>query len=140
MRLKILAITATILLTACLPAQKINYIKINNHEVNVELAVTSEKQIKGLSQSDILPENSGMLFIYQRYEVQNFWMKDMKFPIDIIWIKDDRIIDLTKNIPVPTSTNLLIYKPKFPVNYVLEVNAGWTDKNNIQVGDQVTFH
>lgn len=131
---------AAILLTACLPSQKIEYVKINNNKIYVELAVTAAEKIKGLSQRDVLPENSGMLFVYSNYEIQNFWMKDMRFPIDIIWIKNDRIIDLTENIPLPTSTNLIIYKPNHPVNYVLEVNAGWVKKNNIQIDDQITFH
>jgi uncharacterized membrane protein (UPF0127 family) len=84
--------------------------------------------------------NEGMLFIFQQKEQPEFWMKDMKFPLDIIFINDDTVTDITKNAKPNDSPNRPRYKPTTNINYVLEVNAGDTDKKKIQVGDKVTIN
>jgi len=61
----------------------------------------------------------------------------MRFPIDIIWIQDDRIVDLASDVPIVASEFLKTYKPKEPVNFVLEVNAGFSLSRGIKVGDRV---
>ena len=65
----------------------------------------------------------------------------MLFPIDIIWIQDNYIIAIEKNVPIPTGDqqNIPQYRSPQPVNYVLEVNAGFTDKTNIAIGNEVDF-
>ena len=112
---------------------------INNNTIQIEIADTPEKIVKGLSGEDSLPQNSGMLFIYPDYKIRQFWMKEMQFSIDIIWLKDDLIVGITQNIPAPTSTNLLKYPSNQPVNHVLELNSGWVEKNKIKIGDRVEF-
>ena len=68
-------------------------------------------------------------------------MKDMLIPIDIIWISENRIVDMHKNIPAPDLetpyANLLLYTPEEAINYVLEVNAGFVEQNNFNIGDTV---
>ena len=70
-----------------------------------------------------------------------FWMKDMKFAIDIIWINDSEIVQIDKNVqpPAPNTVDedLLLYIPSQPIDYVLEVNANFTEENNIKVGDSI---
>jgi uncharacterized membrane protein (UPF0127 family) len=70
-------------------------------------------------------------------------MKDMLFNLDLIWIKNGLVVDITKNALAPevnTKLNELpLYKPNSDIDMVLEVNSGWTDKNNIRIGDQLTY-
>lgn len=112
---------------------------INNKEFSVEIADTSVKQAQGLSGRQSLATNQGMLFIFERPGIYGFWMKDMKFPIDIIWIKNNRIIGFEKNIPSPASQDmkLPVYYPVSEADRVLEVVAGTADKYKFMVGDEV---
>ncbi len=114
---------------------------INNHKVFVEIANTKTKRALGLSSRDKLMPNAGMLFVFGRSSRYSFWMKGMKFPLDIIWIRDSKIVDFVENAPVPLKfsrdQDLLIYQPKSDVNYVLEVNAGWIKENNIKINNEV---
>jgi uncharacterized protein len=114
-----------------------SYVKINDLIFNIEIADTPEKQIKGLSNHKALPDNKAMLFVFSKKQIQNFWMKDMNFPLDIIWIDDIKIIKIDKNLPPEGSVPKNIYSSISPVNYVLEINAGLSDKYNLKVGDDV---
>ncbi|MCP6718773.1 MAG: DUF192 domain-containing protein [Patescibacteria group bacterium] len=108
-------------------------IKINDIRIEVELVETLEERTRGLSNIRKLSENQGMFFVFQEPKLYPFWMKDMRFSIDIIWISGDgKIVDIIKNIQPDSFPQ--IFKPREPAQYVLEVNAGWTDKNNIDVG------
>ncbi len=108
--------------------------------VTAEVADTASSQVKGLSHRTSLSEKSGMLFVFDTYKTQIFWMKDMNFPLDIIWIRDDVVVDIDQNIPIPSAeisdAYLPKYSPKEKVNYVLEVNAGFCDKNGVEIGDK----
>ncbi|MCS6789079.1 MAG: DUF192 domain-containing protein, partial [Patescibacteria group bacterium] len=125
---------------------KLNYKKaiviINNYKFNVELADNTVKRSKGLSGRSHLKEDEGMLFLFDNYDNYGFWMKDMKFPLDLIWIKDDKIVDISSNVlPEPQKSifNLTVYYPKESVNKVLEINAGLSDKYGFKIGDRVEF-
>jgi uncharacterized membrane protein (UPF0127 family) len=103
------------------------------------LSTTPDAQSKGLAIRDSLNENEGMLFIFETPQKYSFWMKDMKFPIDIIWINQDgKIVHIEKNLPpcvflLPCPS----YAPKDDSLYVLEVVSNFTNKFNINVGDPV---
>ena len=113
-------------------------IKVNDVIINIELADTQEKRSRGLSGRVTLPESNGMLFLFGKSGFYSFWMKDMQFPLDIIWIdKNYRIADITKNIPPDSFPQA--FQPREPVQYVLEVNAGFAEKNNITIADAVDF-
>lgn len=119
-------------------SQALPIIKINDTLIGVELAKTPKEQTRGLSGKAILPENQGMLFLYDKPGLYSFWMKDMRFPIDIIWIDEGyKVIDITKNIPPESFPNN--FRPSSPAQYALEVNAGFADRNNISIGDLVDF-
>lgn len=112
---------------------------INGVEIQLEVARTPEEQARGLSGREMLGENAGMLFVYEKPGLPGFWMKEMNFPIDIIWIGNDRrIVDISENIAPETFPRL--FRPRAPVQYVLETNAGWAKSHNISVGDQAIFH
>ena len=107
----------------------------------VEEVSTPEKMAQGLSNRISLAENQGMLFNFgdNASVTPEFWMKDMEFDLDLIWIKNKKIIGLTNNVPAPKINNaaLTIYRPQSPVDEVLEVKAGWAEKNKIRIGDEV---
>ena len=103
------------------------------------LSTTPDAQSKGLAIRDSLNENEGMLFIFETPQKYSFWMKDMKFPIDIIWINQDgKIVHIEKNLPpcvflLPCPS----YAPNDDSLYVLEVVSNFTNKFDINVGDSV---
>ena len=117
-------------------------VKIGEKAILVELADTQETRNKGLSGRDGLGEDQGMLFVFETQDVSPaFWMKDMKFSIDIIWINDGKVVLISKEVPAPAADtpdrSLPLYTPESVVDYVLEVSAGSSDKNGISVGDGV---
>ena len=110
---------------------------IHGHEFAIELAVTPQEKSKGLGYRNSLPENTGMLFPYDHKERYQFWMKGMRFPLDIVWILDNNIVDIAKNVPVSVNGYLPEYMPSVAVNKVLELNAGTMDEIGAKVGDIV---
>lgn len=113
-------------------------IRIGQVKIIAETADTIWKKIKGLSGRDGLSENAGMLFPYNKPGFYAFWMRGMKFPIDIIWIGvDKKVVDITKNIPPESFPKT--FASKKPAQYVLELPAGFTDKNGIRIGDGAMF-
>jgi len=116
----------------------IKYVKIAGQSVKVDLARTPAEQEQGLSGRSGLKENEGMLFIFDKAGKYAFWMKDMKFPIDMIWIGDDlKVIYIKKDAKPELFPGT--YGPDAPALYVLEMPAGFSDKNNLKVGDKVSF-
>jgi uncharacterized membrane protein (UPF0127 family) len=100
-------------------------VKRGDLEIPVSVADTSEEQEQGLSGTLFLPPNTGKLFVFNTDDRYGFWMKDMRYPIDIIWIdKDMRIVDITHDIASDSYPK--IFYPSVPVRYVLEVNAGFS--------------
>jgi len=113
---------------------------INGYTFNVEMAVTEFEKQKGLGGRDSLPANSGMLFIYQNKDRYGFWMKDMRFGLDYIWIEDNTVVDLSQHIPAPNVGERPVeLVPRVPVNKVLEVNTGTIASYGIRIGDPVQF-
>lgn len=114
-------------------------ITIDGIELNVELAETSEEKARGLSERDGLAEDQGMLFIYDSPAFYSFWMKDMNFPIDIIWINEDfQVVDITKNFKTESFPQKV--EPQDPAQYVIEVNAGWAESRRIHIRSPVSFN
>jgi uncharacterized membrane protein (UPF0127 family) len=117
-------------------------VKIGGVNIPVELADTEEKRRQGLSGKTSLPENDGMLFIFDPKSNPNFWMKNMNFPIDIIWISDKKVVRIDKNAePEPNTPDekLKLYYSPGEIDHVLEVNAGFSDKNGLMIGDNVEY-
>ena len=114
-------------------------LQINGGKLKVEIADTQVKRSKGLGGRQRLGENEGMLFIFQRLDKYPFWMKGLNFPLDFIWIKGDRVVDILENVPPPLSgqsdSSLPRYLPKVEVDKVLEVNSGTIHRLNIKSGD-----
>lgn len=114
-------------------------VRVGSKTFLAELAVTVEEKAKGLSGREKLAEDTGMIFVFDPAEKPTFWMKEMKFNIDIIWIHRGKVVDISPNLPAPLPStpldDLPRYAPKSIVDYVLEVNAGAAD--SIKIGDIV---
>lgn len=118
-------------------------VKISDITVTALVADTPAKQALGLGKRDSLSEGSGMLFPFKRKSKSPFWMKDMLMPIDIIWISDGKVVKIDQDVPFfPPDTpdyKLPLYFPPEPVDYVLEVSAGFSKKFGIKQADPVSF-
>lgn len=100
-----------------------------------DIADTDAKRSQGLSGRASLPENAGMLFVFDTPAQYSFWMHGMLFPLDFLWIRDEKIIEISQNVPYPEAgEDPQTITPKMPVDMVLEMNAGWAERNNILVG------
>lgn len=112
---------------------------IGNKTFLAEIADSVEERQTGLSNRDFLEQSSGMLFVYPDNAVGGFWMLDMRFPLDFIWIgKDCTVVDLTENVVVETNQEELhVYYSTSHAAFNFEVNAGEIELSNIQIGDIV---
>jgi uncharacterized protein len=123
--------------TKVLP-ENITHVTLAGQKIKVDLAISPEAQIKGLSGRDGLAEGEGMLFIFNDTGAHFFWMKDMKFAIDILWLNEE-----TKVVHIKESVTPESYPETFgsdePAKYVLELPAGFTAKYGIKEGDQAVL-
>lgn len=114
-------------------------VSVGGENLTVTLSTTPESQSKGLTIKNSIAQNEGMLFIFKSPQKYSFWMKDMKFPIDILWADSSgKIVHIEKNLqpcvfflPCPS------YSPNDNSLYVLEVISNFTNKFDINIGDQI---
>lgn len=105
--------------------------------VNVALAVTEQERAKGLMWVKDLQDDQGMLFVYPGSALSPFWMKNTPTALDILFISSDKKIVFIAKSAVPFSEEAI--DPEMPSKYVLEVKAGFVDRQHISVGDTVEF-
>ena len=109
-------------------------------KINVDVAETEEDKVMGLSNKKYLPANSGMLFVFDKEEYPNMWMRSTLMPLDMIFISSNfRIVDIKHVYPCKQDP-CEIYKPEKRSKYVLEVNENFTTKNNIGIGDRINIY
>jgi uncharacterized membrane protein (UPF0127 family) len=116
---------------------KIETVKIGNSEFRSEVVSSDAKIQKGLGGRSGLYDSCAMLFKFPRAGTYSFWMKDMRFPLDIIWILDGKIVHIEKNISEKFSGTL---SPQVDADSVLEINAGIADKIGIKISDKTSFN
>lgn len=118
-------------------------ISIQTFKVNAEIANTNDKKREGLSKRESLSISEGMLFTYDKSAIYTFWMKDVEFPIDIIWISSNKkIVDIAQNAqpePDKDDDELKRYRPRGDAQFILEINAGLSSAHNLRIGDPVNF-
>ena len=112
-------------------------ISIKDQTFTITIVKTEAERQKGLSGRASLPLDEGMLFLFDKPDSYAIWMKNMKFPIDIIFIRDDKIVTITENAKPATTGEPPIYQPSQPSDKILEINAGLSKKNNFKPGDTV---
>lgn len=109
-----------------------------NGSINAILADTDSSRQHGLSDRMSLPSDYGMLFIFPNPSKPSFWMKDMHFPLDIVWIDEQKkVAGITKDLSPETFPN--VFLPPRPIKYVLELNSGQAEKFGLEVGVGVDF-
>jgi len=113
-------------------------VTINNHAWIVKVAITSEEKEIGLSRTTSLAPNTGMIFPFLTKELHQFWMKNMNFPLDFIWMDERTVVEVTPNVqPCSTGTPCEPFRPTKPSTKVLEIPAGEAQKYDIKAGDVV---
>lgn len=125
--------------TALTPQQNdVPVVSVGGVDVRVMLADTPQKRTRGLSGSAGLDSDEGMLFIFPKDGIYGFWMKDMHFAIDILWLSSDgTVVHIEENVSpesYPAS-----FDPGKPARYVLELQAGFAKAHNIAAGDVATI-
>ncbi len=116
----------------------IHKVKIAGQTLIVDVANTDDQRQLGLSFQKNIPIDRGMLFVFDYPDKYLIWMKGMNFSIDIIWIGEDmKVVYIKKN--AQPEAFLETYGPNKNAKYVLEVSAGFSEKNNLKVGDGIEF-
>jgi len=125
------------------PQLSTEQLSVDGAAFNVEMATNVLEQSRGLSFRTSLAANDGMLFIFGSATTQSFWMKDMNFPLDMIWINGTTVIGSSQNVPAPAPDakiwQLPVYTSPGSADTVLEVSAGTVAKYNIKAGDTITI-
>jgi uncharacterized membrane protein (UPF0127 family) len=106
----------------------------NASVVYVDVADSEKERVQGLSGRTSLGTFEGMLFLYEDLVTPNYWMPDMHFPIDLIWMVDGQILGFSEQAE-PEDPPVTYYTPEKPINQVLEVNAGFVQENQLVVGE-----
>jgi uncharacterized protein len=112
-------------------------IKIDGQKFFIEIAETSQEQALGLGKRDGMKENEGMLFDFHQKKQWAFWMKDMHFDLDMLWLENGKIVYIAKNV---SHHSLEIIRPKTEADQVLEIKAGLSDKYNFKLGDKAEIY
>ena len=117
-------------------------LEINGKKIEVLLAKSYAQQYRGLGKRDNLGIYQGMLFVHSSSDKYGIVMRDMRFPIDIVWIQNGEVIDIAPNVPTEpgvSELNLTVYRPRKPANAILELPAGWTTENGVKIGYKITI-
>lgn len=110
----------------------------NGAEFVVEIAETPEQHARGLMFRSSMPENHGMLFIFDDVVPRTFWMKNTLIPLDMVFLDENMVVvDIKSNVP-PCENDPCPTYTSIPAMYVFEINAGLAEKNNIYVGSRIT--
>lgn len=116
-------------------------VTVNGVEIIADVAATNDQRSKGLAVKDTLSENESMLFVFSAEREHSFWMKNMKFPIDIIWLDGDKeVVHIEHSLePCVPDSFCQTYKPNDDSLYVLETVAGFAEKYDVTGGTLVEF-
>ena len=115
-------------------------IVLDGERLNILIARNMDQQYKGLSDRNDLGKYDGMLFVYQDAFRIGVVMRDMRFPIDVVWSNDGVVVDIAPNLqPEPGVKNedLRVYFPRDKANSFLELEAGWAKKHDLKIGDKL---
>ena len=120
---------------------ELNFIKKNNHgankQIDIEVASTEETREQGLMWRKQMAESNGMLFIFEHEKPLSFWMKNTYIPLDIIYVnRQHEIVTIQYNA---TPFSEVSIPSNLPSQYVVEVNAGFCTKYNVEAGDRIDF-
>jgi len=112
---------------------------INNKKITLDIADNPESREQGLMYVESMDENHGMLFIMEKHDFAAFWMKNMKIPLDLVFISGEKVVKIYNNVPACKILPCEIYPSNYKVDLVLEVNAGYCEKYHIKSGQIVKY-
>lgn len=116
------------------------FVILNGQKIIIEVADTPQKITRGLSGRTLMASDRGMLFVFNSPVNSSFWMKEMKFNLDFIFIKDYAVVNLIENVPFPKDNESpQTVTPKSEYNMVLEVNSGVIEETKVKIGDRITL-
>jgi uncharacterized membrane protein (UPF0127 family) len=108
--------------------------------IAVEIARTDEERAQGLMYRASMPQDRGMVFLFEGPEVRPFWMKNCHFPLDLIYtLKDGTVVDVLRDVPPCAADPCPSYPPKAKADTVVEVNAGVAPKNRVVAGAKLRY-
>ena len=111
-------------------------IQLAGQELRVSVVATPEDRAKGLGGRTGLASDEGMLFAFESDAKYRFWMKDMLFSMDILWLSNEgKVVDMRENVSPATYPE--VFTPNMPARYVLELPSGFARDNNLRFGDIV---
>ena len=111
------------------------FLKFDNTKIKVEIADSQIERQLGLSGRDTLADNTGLFFVFDKEDFYHIWMKDMNFPIDVMWMDSQgTVVNIKSNIS--PSTYPQTFTSDKPAKFILEMPAGWASRNIIKVGDK----
>jgi len=119
--------------------KKIAAVELSGAKVKAEIADNPLTQTKGLMFHKPLAENEGMLFKFGHEDYYSFWMMNVSFPIDMIWISSEKKVVYIAEHAEPCFLNCKLYTPDRKAKYVLEVKDGFVKRHEIKVGDAIKF-
>lgn len=120
------------------PEYKISQIVLGGETFNTQVADTPTLKEIGLSYRKSIAQNEAMLFVFQKPGQYKFWMKDMNFPIDIIWLSSDKkIVYVKKNLSPNTYPQ--VFGPTINSQYVIEVTSDTVDRLDLSLGQTIYF-
>lgn len=135
-----IASVAIVFNTKILRTQNDPYASFDVVSIPIEIADDPAERTQGLSGRDSLPENSGMLFVFDEPGAHAIWMKEMKFSIDILWLDEGKVVWIVENAALPSEQGIPTFQPETTATHVLEVPAGFVQTYSISIGDPVTLH
>lgn len=118
-------------------------ITVGQSTLTVQLAVTTAQQSLGLGYRNGLAPNTGMLFVFDAPQIQTFWMKGMRFCLDIVWVSSTEVVGAAESVcpdpPGIADADRPVQTSPAPVQYVLEVPAGWLKQHGYGAGTPVNL-
>lgn len=114
-------------------------VEIDGHRFDVEIADSPKEHELGLSYRESMARDHGMLFIFSEAGELNFWMKGMTFPLDMIFLRDGRVVYIAQDVPSPHGGIPAIVRPDLPADMVLELNAGIAEEFGIIEGSLLSI-
>ncbi len=126
-----------------LEARQVQFVKIffpNGSSVTAELAKTPEQRRLGLMFREGINADQGMLLVFEEEDLFAIWMKNMKFPLDLLWLdQEKRIVHIECDVPPCRADPCATYSPQIPGLFVLELQAGSVKQNKLKLYDRLEF-
>ena len=136
-------LTAGWALGCSVQAGRTRFVKVyfpDGFSATAELAVSDEQRARGLMFREKINEDQAMLFIFEEEDIHSFWMKNMRFAIDILWLDAQRrIVHIESRVPPCPKEPSPSYIPSAAAAIVLAVEAGFSEKHGLRLYDRVEF-